>query len=97
MATTLKTSPKTESVDLTGLPESVVVDIKRLVKTLQEKEAMAPGSMSVQLDMGFPQFLSRPDITFDEMERLLDEFSAMPTPHVLPSDFSRADIYDDDD
>ena len=39
----------------------------------------------------------RPVPSAEEVERLLDEFSAVPTGKVLPTDFSRADIYDDHD
>jgi hypothetical protein len=45
----------------------------------------------------FPKFISRPKVTADEVERLLDEFSAGSPGKVLPPDFSRADIYDDYD
>jgi hypothetical protein len=45
----------------------------------------------------FSKFISRPRVTVDELEHLLDEFSAGSTGKVLPSDFSRADIYDDHD
>lgn len=44
-----------------------------------------------------PKFISRPKITADELENLLDEFSAGQSGKVLPPDFSRADIYDDHD
>ncbi len=46
---------------------------------------------------GFPKFISRPELTADERETLLDQFSAPPSGKVLPPDFSRADIYDDHD
>jgi hypothetical protein len=45
----------------------------------------------------FPKFIARPTLTADEMEKLLDQFSAGPPGKVLPADFSRADIYDDHD
>jgi hypothetical protein len=45
----------------------------------------------------YPKFNSRPMLTADEMEHLLDELSAGPPGKVLPPDFSRADIYDDHD
>jgi hypothetical protein len=41
------------------------------------------------------KFISRPKITADELENLLDQFSAGASGKVLPSEFSRADIYDD--
>ena len=44
-----------------------------------------------------PKFISRPKISPDELENLLDQFSAGPSGKVLPPDFSRADIYDDHD
>jgi hypothetical protein len=52
-----------------------------------------PGTVSEEL----PKFISRPKLTRDELEHLLDEFSAGPPGPVLPADFSRADIYDDHD
>ena len=45
----------------------------------------------------FPKFISRSKLSANELEHLLDEFSAGPTGKVLPPDFSRADIYDDQD
>jgi hypothetical protein len=45
----------------------------------------------------FPKFISRPTLTADEVETLLDQLSAGPPGKVLPADFSRADIYDDHD
>jgi hypothetical protein len=45
----------------------------------------------------FPNFISRPKLTVDELENLLDQFSDGPSGKVLPPDFSRADIYDDHD
>jgi hypothetical protein len=45
----------------------------------------------------FLPFIARPMLTADEVEHLLDELSAGPPGKVLPSDFSRADIYDDHD
>ena len=44
-----------------------------------------------------PNFISRPKLTPDELENLLDQFSAGPSGKVLPPDFSRADRYDDHD
>jgi hypothetical protein len=44
-----------------------------------------------------PTFISRPKITAEELENLLDLLSADPSGKVLPPDFSRADIYDDHD
>jgi hypothetical protein len=45
----------------------------------------------------FPNFISRPKLSVDELENLLDQFSDGPSGKVLPPDFSRADIYDDHD
>ena len=45
----------------------------------------------------FPNFISRPKLTADEIEQMLDELSAGPPGKVLPPEFSRADIYDDHD
>ncbi len=43
-----------------------------------------------------PRYISDPRPTQAEFERLLSELSAGPSLPVLPADFSRADIYDDD-
>jgi hypothetical protein len=40
-----------------------------------------------------PKFVSRPKITAEEMEDLLDLLSAGPAGKILPPEFSRADIY----
>jgi predicted DNA-binding antitoxin AbrB/MazE fold protein len=44
-----------------------------------------------------PMLLSDPDLSPEEFGRLLDEMAARPPGKTLPSDFSRADIYDDHD
>lgn len=44
-----------------------------------------------------PMFISRPNPSPEELERLLDEMAAMGSGQVLPADWSRADIYDDHD
>jgi hypothetical protein len=44
-----------------------------------------------------PRFVSEPRPTDAEFQRLLNELASPSTGHVLPPDFSRADIYDDHD
>jgi hypothetical protein len=124
MATDLTHKLPAETVDLTGLPEPVVQDIRKLVQTLREKLSgegrvspvegrtplrnglTDPNSPGPREDNGtaqqepygsLPKFISRPRLAADELERVLDEFSAGPPGKVLPPDFSRADIYDDHD
>jgi hypothetical protein len=77
----------TQSIDVSGLPLAVVEDIRRLVATLREN---VPAST--------PHSDPSPDITAEDFERILDEFSAdLPTLPSLPANFSRADIYGDHD
>jgi hypothetical protein len=45
----------------------------------------------------FPKFISRPKLSADEVEHLLDELASGSPGEVLPPDFCRADIYDDHD
>jgi hypothetical protein len=77
----------TQSIDVSGLPPAVVEDIQRLVATLR-------GNL--------PAWVQRPEpatnITAEEFDRLLDEFSAgLPALPSLPNDFSRVDIYGEHD
>ena len=44
-----------------------------------------------------PVFQTRPRPTPEEFQRLLDELALNPPGHVLPADFSREDIYNDDE
>ena len=44
-----------------------------------------------------PMFISDPNLSVEQFERLLDEMAAFPPSKVLPADFSREDIYDDHD
>jgi hypothetical protein len=47
--------------------------------------------------VNFSRLLSRPQLTSDRLEALIDELSAGSPGKVLPPDFSRADMYDDHD
>jgi hypothetical protein len=70
----------TKKIDVTGLPKHDLDAVEALVRLLKEKQELAASN---------PEAVSE-----EEFERLLDEFSEdLP---VLPPDFSRADIYDDD-
>lgn len=44
-----------------------------------------------------PIFISDPNLSVEEFEKLLDAMAARPGGKPLPPDFSRADIYDDHD
>lgn len=89
MATDLTPNPAPQIVDLTGLPESVVQEVKRLVQEARERQtSVTPGPNT-------PGF--RPPLSAEELDRLIDELSSGPPGKVLPADFSRADIYDDHD
>ncbi len=54
---------------------------------------IAPGEESAEQ----PKYISDPNPTPAEFERLLGDLAAGPALPVLPADFSRADIYDDHD
>lgn len=55
------------------------------------------GASAANESAEYPKFVSRPKITAEEMENLLDVLSAGPSGRILPPEFSRADIYDDHD
>lgn len=60
--------------------------------------AGAPDQVGQELRAGeFPQFISDPRPTPQEFRRVLDEMASMGTGRALPTDFSRADVYDDHD
>ena len=44
-----------------------------------------------------PRFISEPNLTDEEFQRLLDDIASGPRGVPLPPDFSREDIYDDHD
>jgi hypothetical protein len=99
MATDVPPTP--QAVDLSGLPEPVVRDVQRLVQALRERVSAgaAPSDAfeAARRETWPPLFVSRPQPSPEEFDRLLDEFSSGPPGKVLPPDFSRADIYDDHD
>jgi hypothetical protein len=103
MASDILPSPANPTVDLTGLPEPVVRGIRQLVQALKEGHSgeVAPATSGYECEplteRFAPLFISRPNPSPEEMERLLDEMSSVSTWKVLPPDFSRADIYDDHD
>jgi len=87
------------TVDLTGLPDPVVQQVKNLVQKAREKQSGQPppavnGSV---VEGSFPQFISDPNPTPEEFRILLDRMASRGTGQTLPHDFSRADIYDDHD
>jgi hypothetical protein len=92
-----------QSVDLAGLPDTVVWTIQQLVRALRVEYPVSitgPSSSETPEIAGngpVPQFITRPHVTPEEMERLLDELASESSGKALPPDFSRADIYDDHD
>ena len=77
------------TLDLTGLPLSVVRHVVQIVET-----ARAAGSAG-----GDPArwYILRPRPTLEESLRNLAAMAAMSSGQSLPIDFSAADIYDDHD
>jgi hypothetical protein len=69
--------------------------VEGYLRTLAEQaaESTAPGSQGRLV----PRFVSEPQPSSAEFQRLLNELASPSTGHVLPPDFSRADIYDDHD
>ncbi len=96
-----------QTIDLTGLPDRVVRQVRDLVEEARRQQAAeaggaepgprqngpAPGGESE----AFPLFISRPQLTDAEFQAKLDELASMGTGKVLPADFSRVDVYDDHD
>jgi hypothetical protein len=99
MATDITHTPKT--VDLTGLPEPVVREVHRLVQQarqqLAEEAKTSVNGAPATAGGPSPRFISDPRPSPEQFGRLLDEMAAMGTGKALPTDFSRADIYDDHD
>jgi len=70
-------------IDVSGLPKSVVADIQRLVVKLQGNFA---ASAPLADDAG--------TVSLDDFESILDAVSeGLPPLPLLPTNFSRADIY----
>jgi len=67
-----------------------------IISGAAHREANASTSVANESEES-PKFISRPRISAEELENLLDLLSAGPSGKVLPPDFSRADIYDDHD
>ena len=93
MATELPHTPIPQTVDLTGLPERVVRQVMQIVQAARQEQ---PGEAAGE-GATFPTFLSRPRLSSEESRRLLDEMASRSSGQALPTDFSRADIYDDPD
>ncbi len=81
----------TMTVDLTGLPESVVQEVKQLVHEARQHQNLQTHSTDA-----FPEFLLDPKPSPEESRRLLDEMASLSSGQTLPHNFSRADIYDPD-
>jgi hypothetical protein len=86
-----------QTIDLTGLPDSVVQQVRQLVEEARRKQAETNGDDAGGEPEAFPLFISRPQLTHAEFRQKLDELASLGTGKVLPPDFSRADIYDDHD
>lgn len=99
MATNAPPTSGTHTVDLSGLPESVAQGIRQLVHALRagQAEAATNGAGTAPPDEQSRLIISRPTPSPDEVQRLLDELAAGSPGNALPSDFSRADLYDDHD
>lgn len=95
MATETAPQPTLRILDLTGLPEAVITLVTTLVQQARERQAAGE---SHGLPAGTdPMSTARPRLSHEEFRKLLDQMASMSTSHVLPEDFSRADIYDDHD
>jgi hypothetical protein len=82
-----------QTIDVSGLPESVVNDLRQLVGTLRTRLGTGrdPSSAAVLHDT------ESGHIADDELARALDELRIDPAIPPLPAEFSRADIYADHD
>ncbi|MBX9581016.1 MAG: hypothetical protein K2X87_11965 [Gemmataceae bacterium] len=91
--TEYKPRPLPQWVDLTGLPDDFVWTVKVLVAGARERyKTPAPDGADPRM------FASRPNLTVEEFEKLLDEMAERGrNDPILPADWSRADIYDDHD
>jgi hypothetical protein len=96
MAPKLDHSPRTNTVDLTGLPEPVVEQVQRIVQEAREQQVDTL-KVSAAIPRKTPTYISDPNPTPEEFMRILDEMATMGNGVILPADFSRADIYDDHD
>jgi hypothetical protein len=93
-------TPDMQILDLTGLPESVVQEVKRLVQEAREKQAAGTARANgapIAQGQNVPTPIARPQLSAEELDRLIDELSSGPPGKVLPADFTRADVYDDHD
>ena len=59
--------------------------------------AFEPRLVSPPADAALPVFISNPQLTLDEFREKLREMAAMSTGQSLPTDWSRADLFDDHD
>ena len=73
--------------DLSHLPEDLVREAERIAREYEEGR-VTPRE---------PTFIFRSRLSHEEFRKLLDEMAAMGTGQSLPPDFSRADLYDDED
>ena len=65
---------------------------------IQTVEAVVDSQPSAEGDLDDSHFVSRPKrMTAEEVVAWLAEMAAMSTGHSLPADWSRADIYDEDE
>ncbi|MBX9622248.1 MAG: hypothetical protein K2X82_00385 [Gemmataceae bacterium] len=92
-ATEYKPPPLPQWIDLTGLPDDFVRKVKVLVGEARERYTIpAPDGADPRM------FASRPNLSVEEFEKLLDEMAERGAGDpLLPADWSRADLYDDHD
>ena len=81
-------APIPNTVDLTGLPDPVVL---RVIAIVREARDQQPDAVPT------PSFISRPRPSAEDSKRLLARMAGRSSGQALPADFSRADLYDDHD
>jgi hypothetical protein len=90
------TAPLPRTVDLTGLPESVVEYVHHVVRHARGQQNGHP--VSTPPPEPFPKYVScPPPMTAEEFRALLDHMASLSSGQSLPPDWSRADLYDDHD
>ena len=95
MTTDTIPSPLPRMVDLTGLPEPVVVQVHRLVN---DARAIGAGNAPPLPVPEAPRYVHvPPPLTDEEFDELLDHMASLSSGQSLPADWSRADLYEDHD
>ena len=76
------------AIDVSGLSPDAVRAVESFVTHLRSAGGPPPT---------LPQFVSDPQPTDEEFDRLLKDLASGPSVPTLPADWSRADIYEDHD